>query len=95
MNFLRQLFSPLPANSGRYYPLAVQCHRCGEVIHGQVDLMNELSLEYTGGANTYHCRKVLMGKGRCFQQMEVTLTFNASRNLIERQIVGGKFMESG
>ncbi|HKZ69234.1 MAG TPA: hypothetical protein VJ020_04090 [Anaerolineales bacterium] len=93
MNFIRKLFFPSSANSYRYYPLTVQCQRCGEIIHGRVDMFNELSIEYTGDANTFHCRKVLMGPGRCFQQIEVTLIFNANRKLTDKQIEGGKFVE--
>jgi hypothetical protein len=36
-------------------------------------------------------RKVLMGSGRCFQPIEVTLKFDEGRRLLERQITGGKF----
>jgi hypothetical protein len=93
VNFLRRLFSPSSAVRNRYYPLAVQCNRCGEIIHGRVDMFNELSIEYTGDANTFHCRKVFMGKGRCFQQIEVALIFNANRKLTDKQIEGGKFVE--
>jgi hypothetical protein len=42
---------------------------------------------------TYFCRKVLMGEKRCFQQIEVELTFDRNRKLTERKIKGGKFAD--
>jgi hypothetical protein len=74
--------------------ITVQCNRCGEQIHARVDLRNELSIEYSPGGTTYHCHKVLIGSEKlCFQKMDVSLTFDASHNLIDREITGGKFVE--
>ena len=85
--------SPRPAS--RYFPLEGRCKRCGEAIQGQVDLYNDLSMEWDeGGSNPrYICRKVLMGEGTCFQQIEVLLTFDTERKLKERQISGGTFQD--
>jgi hypothetical protein len=54
-----------------------------------------LSIEYGQDEKVsgYFCRKVLIGKQRCFQQIEVTLTFDAHHKLIERKVEGGKFVE--
>jgi hypothetical protein len=41
----------------------------------------------------YTCRKVLMGSGRCFQQIEVELTFNANRGITNTEISGGRFVD--
>jgi hypothetical protein len=97
MNVLKRLFSFQPANNDRFYPLTVKCLRCGEILHGQVNLNSELSPEYDdrGNASAYFVRKVLMGRARCFQQVEVSLTFNAGRNLINKEIAGGVFVEAG
>ncbi len=76
--------------------IAVKCNRCGEVTRARVDLRNDLSIEYdeTGGSPTYFCRKMLMSEGgRCFQRMEVELTFDANRELINREVSGGQFVE--
>jgi hypothetical protein len=91
---LAGLFVP-PTGGGNLYLLSVQCNRCGEVIQTQVNLANDLSVEYGEDekAAGYYCRKLLMGKQRCFQQIEVTLTFDARRKLIDRKIEGGKFVE--
>jgi hypothetical protein len=77
------------------YSLAVQCNRCGEVIRAQVNLSNDLSVEYDdkGNVTSYFCRKVVIGKQRCYQPIEVTLTFDANRKLVERKIKDGKFVE--
>jgi hypothetical protein len=91
---LSGLFVPT-AGGGNLYSLSVQCSRCGEVIQTQVNLANDLSVEYGEDekAAGYYCRKLLMGKQRCFQQIEVVLTFDARRKLIDRKIEGGKFVE--
>jgi hypothetical protein len=76
--------------------IAVKCNRCGEVTRARIDLRNDLSIEYddAGGLPTYFCRKVLMGEGgRCFQRMEVELTFDANRNMVSREVSGGQFVE--
>ena len=91
MGFLKKLFGggASSANAG-FYTFTVRCDRCGETIEGKVNLSNDLSLADDGG---YHVRKVLMGSGHCFQQIEVTLDFDASRQLQDKQISGGKFVE--
>jgi len=91
---LATLFA-VSAPSSHGYSLSVQCDRCGEVIQAQVNLSNDLSVEYGEDEKMtgYFCRKLLMGKQRCFQQIQVVLTFDAKRKLIERKIEGGKFVE--
>ena len=91
MGFLKKLFGGGGTSSGAdFYTFSVRCDRCGETIDGKVNLSNDLSLDDEGG---YHVRKVLMGGGRCFQQIEATFRFDASRNLQDKQISGGKFIE--
>ncbi|GAB4466964.1 MAG: hypothetical protein Kow0070_30120 [Anaerolineales bacterium] len=90
MNFFKKLFSSEPVKPAkRYYIFQVKCRRCGEIIEGRVDLDNDLSLNDDGG---YFVRKGLIGSGRCFQQIEVELTFNSSRQLLEKAITGGEFL---
>jgi len=62
---------------------------------GGVNLSNDLSVEYSEDEKVtgYFCRKLLMGKQRCFQQIQVTLTFDAHRKLIGRNVEGGKFVD--
>jgi len=74
----------------RYYIFQVKCRRCGEIIEGRVDLDNDLSLNDEGG---YFVRKGLIGANRCFQQIEVELTFNSERQVLEKTISGGTFVE--
>jgi hypothetical protein len=102
MGFLKRLaglFSPPAArsNPGTFYTVTVKCHRCGEVIEGNVNLNNDLSYEDDetgeGAASTLMVRKVLVGKARCFQPIEVILRFDTSRRLLEKQITGGSFIE--
>ena len=99
MNLIKKLATLLAASDrgsdASSYWITVQCDRCGEVIQARVNLANDLSIEYDEGGNKtgYFCRKVLVGKQRCFQQIEVTLKLDAKRKLIDRQITGGKFVE--
>lgn len=97
MNLLKKLSSLFAASVGgsNLYSLAAQCNRCGEVVQTQINLANDLSIEYGEDEKVagYYCRKLLMGKQRCFQQIQVTLTFDAKRKLIDRKIEGGKFVE--
>ena len=93
---LSSLFSsPGKADSDALW-VAVKCKRCGEVTRARVDLRNDLSIEYdeAGGMPTYFCRKVLMSEGgHCFQRMEVALTFDANRKLVNREVSGGEFVD--
>jgi hypothetical protein len=91
MGILKKLFGGgTTSSSSDFYTFSVRCDRCDETIEGKVNLSNDLSLDDEGG---YRVRKVLMGGGHCFQQIEVNLKFDASRQLQERQISGGKFVE--
>lgn len=88
--FFKKLFSSAADKPiKRYYLFQVKCNRCGEVIEGRVDLDNDLSLNDEGDG--YLVRKGLMGSGRCFQQIEVELTFDSKRQLQEKTITGGEF----
>jgi hypothetical protein len=93
MDFLKKIFSAPAGPSANFYSFSVKCSLCGEVIEGRVNLNNDLSVEYEGSQNVYFVRKVLMGTGRCFQQVEVELKFNESRKLLQKQVAGGMFVE--
>lgn len=93
MGILKKLFSVPTSTQTDFYYFEVKCSRCGEIIEGRVNLSNDLSPEYDGGRNIYFGRKVLMGSGLCFQQMEVELKFNPARKLLDRQVSGGEFVE--
>lgn len=67
--------------------------RCGEVIEGRVDLDNDLSVEYAEDGKSFHARKVLMGENKCFQRIEVELTFSSTRELTSKQVSGGEFLQ--
>lgn len=95
MSFLKKLSkvfsSPSRGDSGTYW-IHVRCNRCGEAIRARVSLYNDLSPNYEEAVTTYFCRKVLMGEQRCFQQIEVSLTFDQDRKVIDQQASGGKFI---
>lgn len=92
---LAALFTPEGRRETYAHWLTVACNRCGERIRTRVDLRNDLSVDYgeSDQDTRYYCRKVLVGSGRCFQQITVELTFDAQRQLIEQKIEGGSFIE--
>jgi hypothetical protein len=90
MSFLKNLFTTAKPEK-EYFNFQVKCKRCGEIVEGRVDLHNDLSLNEEG--NGFLVRKGLMGANRCFQQIEVELTFDSSRQIQEKTISGGEFVE--
>lgn len=97
MNFLKKIssiFSPPYRNEEFAYWLHVRCDRCGEVIRARVDLRNDLSLNYGDREEDriYFCRKTLIGERQCYWPVEVELTFDRRRRLIQRQAQGGQFI---
>lgn len=74
--------------------VTAKCSRCGEIIQARIDLRNDLSIDYSdsGGEMYYICRKTLIGEQRCFQRIEVKLTFDKNRQLIDQDITGGDFV---
>ena len=93
MSFFTKLFSP-PRPTGKFYLFSAKCKRCGETIHGRINIYNEPGMELDEkGKVFYTCRKVLSGDGYCFQQIEVEIDFDESRHVLSRKITGGEFIE--
>ncbi len=94
MGFLDKIMKSFSGESPKFYPLSVKCNRCGEILTAQVNMANDLSVEYnaTGNPQSYSCRKVLLGSSRCFQSIEVVLKFDSRRSLQEKEIHGGTFV---
>ena len=91
---LASFLSPrLPEDQGINW-IYVQCNRCGEKLRTRVNNRTELTPEFgnTDIANSFHCRKVLIGDKHCFQQIEIVLKFDAKYRLVDKQISGGKFI---
>lgn len=98
MSFLKKLaslFSPASQPSNWSYWMTVKCSRCGEIIRSRVDLRNDLSIEYGegNGEPTYFTRKTIIGNERCYQPIEVELSFDRNHKVIERKIRNGQFAE--
>jgi len=72
----------------------VRCDRCGETLTARINLRNDLSLRYGEGRepDTYFCRKGIVGSGLCFQKIEIELTYDKDRNLLDKKINGGTFI---
>lgn len=80
-----------PGNGNSYW-FYVRCGVCGETLRGRVDMRNELSLR--DDADGFFVRKTLIGSGRCFNPVKVTLYFDSNRRLVDREIQGGEFIEA-
>lgn len=93
---LRKVLSSPPPRTDRSLYLYVRCSKCGEKLRARVDVWNELTPEYDGksdDAASYFCRKVLIGEKLCYQPIELRLKFDKSHKLIDKTIMGGKFIE--
>ena len=98
MNIFRRLqqffmMGGKPTGSDRYLPLYVYSNRCREAVEGQVDLMNELSLDDSSDRGGYFVRKVLhTASHRCFSQVEIQLWFDPQKKLITQEVTGGRWL---
>lgn len=91
LDSLKSVFAGGPGQDNAYW-IYVRCRRCGEVIKSRIDLSNDLSLKEEGG---FIVNKTLIGGSRlCFERIEVSLTFDSNRQLIERDIRGGDFISA-
>jgi hypothetical protein len=81
------------SNAGRIF--RVRCARCGEVIPVRINMLNDLSVEYgdKGEIRGYVCRKLALGTGLCFRQVELSLSFDSNRNLVGNTIKNGELIE--
>ena len=92
-DFLSRLFGGSQKPS-HLYGIYVQCDHCSEIIRTYINLHSDLSIQYgdTDKDNTYVVHKQLLGSGTCFQRVDVQMTFDSRRKLINRQISGGQFV---
>ena len=98
MGFFKKLgsyFSSKPLEEQTSYYIKVKCNRCGEVILARINLFNDLSIEYddSGGTSGYICNKVIVGSQHCYQPIDVSLVFNPKRQVVDKHITGGQFVE--
>jgi hypothetical protein len=80
-------------SGGNIYWIYARCRRCGEPLLGRVDLLNEPSL--ADDEETWTVRKGLVGAGhnRCYQVVEVNLTFDASKqHVLSGEAAGGELI---
>jgi hypothetical protein len=76
------------------YKVTVRCSRCSEEIPVRVNLRRELTPQYGEDEGAYYVHKGVVGNGenRCFQAIDVRLTFDAQKRLVSREISGGEFV---
>lgn len=97
MSFLKKIasaLSPKGGEEGEGLWVYVRCDKCGEAIKTRIDPSHDLTPSYNaeGRVADYVVRKVLIGSQRCFEPIEVKLTFGPQRRLTSREIAGGQFI---
>jgi len=96
MGFFKKVASLLSATPTDLETLGlyVRCEKCGEALRTRIHLRHDLSPIYGEGRQdaAYLVRKTLVGSKRCFQPIEVELTFDANRKVSARGITGGQFI---
>ena len=97
MSFLKKIaaaLSPQGTDEGEVLWVYARCDKCGETIKTRIDLRHDLTPKYSaeGRVTDYVSRKVLIGSQRCFEPIEVKLTFDPQRRLTSREITGGQFI---
>jgi hypothetical protein len=97
MSFLKRIASALSPKGARESDVLwvyARCDKCGEALRTRVDLRHDLTPNYSGEGRLtdYVSRKVLIGSQRCFEPIEVKLTFDAQRRVTSREITGGQFI---
>jgi hypothetical protein len=96
LNKIASFLSRNTEREGRVFRTTVRCSRCGEKIPVRIDLSRELTPQYGEGEGAYYVRKGVIGSGenRCFQRIDVYLTFDAQKRLVARDISGGEFVDN-
>lgn len=94
MGFLNRIASFLRGSGDQergVYRTTVRCSRCGEEIPVRINLSRELTPHYGDEEAAYYVNKGVVGSGenRCFQTIDVRLTFDAQKRLVSREISGG------
>ena len=84
MSFLKKIasaLSPKGAEEDEVLWVYARCDKCGETIRTRIDLRHDLTPNYSaeGRVADYVVRKVLIGSQRCFESIEVKLTFDPQR----------------
>ena len=89
MNFLKKLFGSGMPQDGGYY-VYVKPKMCKEIVKVRINLSNDLSLR--DDSDGYWVRKVASAT-RCPFQAELTLYFNKSRQVIDKEIENGEYVD--
>ena len=89
MNFLKKLFGVGGSRSKGLY-VYVQPKMCDQILRLEVDTKEQLSRNDT--EDGYWVRKVA-NSPRCPFEAEVILYFDNNKNLIDREITDGKFVD--
>ena len=89
MNFLKNLFGGGNQSKDGGYYVYVKPKMCQEVVRVRINMNSDLS--QTDDMDGYWVRKVASAT-RCPFQAELTLHFNKSRKLVDREIENGEYV---
>jgi hypothetical protein len=109
LDSLRKALGGSGSSGGDVYWIYARCRRCGEPLLGRVDLRNEPSLADDGETWIVRKGLIGSGEGRagtasvlrtgtapalrCYQVVEVTLTFDAAKqHVLEGEADGGELI---
>jgi hypothetical protein len=95
LEFLRGTLFRSPTPHSGTLPVYVRCERCGEGLKVEINLQNDLSVEYgsSSSKDRYHVHKTIIGSNLCFQRIELDLDFNSKKQIIAEEIEGGVRIE--
>jgi len=90
---VKKLFGEGPPESPDGFFLRVRCNECGEEFNLFINKTTDLAQHFDeGGSVTYSLNKEIIG-GRCRNLIHVTMEFDGARNLKNREIKNGEFIE--
>ncbi|MGD2163163.1 MAG: hypothetical protein PVI81_05275 [Anaerolineales bacterium] len=92
LKFLRTTLFTSPTPHSGALPIYVRCNRCGEGLKVDINLQNDLSVEYgaSSSKDRYHVHKTIIGSNLCFQRIQMDLQFNSRKQIIAEEINGGR-----
>lgn len=102
MSFFSKLFGALRGGASRpaddagrsAFWIYVRCSACGEAVRVRVNREHDLSAEFDEGSDAptgYRVHKEIVGRN-CFRRIQVDMTFDQQRRVVNQQIRGGTFL---
>ena len=88
--FFKKLFRS--GSSEDFIEFKVKCNNCSEVITVGVSLKYDLQQDMDSEAGGYILKKEIQDS-KCFRVITMTAKFNMNKDLIDKSISGGEFID--